>query len=156
MFNSVYFRILSSGHFFTVEIHLNNLLSRGNHRRAMRSLLKAERTHFPALFSARRFLTFSVSSYTSEDISHLSFQGRMTSSRLCRVPWLTGRHCQIQPQPLPAPLGQDPPGQRGIWALPSAAAREAGTEQNTPPNGQKKIGFGFLWAKHSRMTYGKR
>lgn len=107
MFNSVYFRILSSGHFFTVEIHLNNLLSRGNHRRAMRSLLKAERTHSPALFSARRFLTFSVSSYTSEDISHLSFQGRMTSSRLCGVPWLTGRHCQIQPQPLPAPLGQD-------------------------------------------------
>lgn len=84
--------------FFTVEIHLNNFLVEETiDVRVMWSLSKLERTLSSAWFSARLFLTFSVNSDTSEEISRLGFQGRMTSPRLCVVPWQV---MQIWPQPL--------------------------------------------------------
>lgn len=84
--------------FFTVEIHLNNFLVEETiDVRVMWSLSKLERTPSSAWFSARLFLTFSVNSNTSEEISRLGFQGRMTSPRLHVVSW---QEMQIWPQPL--------------------------------------------------------
>ena len=136
--------------FFTVEIHPNNLLVEATREvRVMWPLSKPQRTNSSALFSARLFLTFSVGSYASKEISRLGFQGRMTSPRLCVVPWQAGnarskqRRYGLSHSLLS--LRGDLPGQRGIWVLQNATAKESGTEQNTPPKGQETLKTSGRW-----------
>lgn len=79
--------MLSSAYFFLlVETDLNNLLVEETIE--VIATWSTFQTHackntLPACFSARLCLTSLVSSYMSGGISHLSFQGRMTSSKVC-------------------------------------------------------------------------
>lgn len=73
----------------------------------------------------------------------------MTSPKVCLNSWAlrgapAGRHCQekamqMQPQPLPAQPETGLPGQRGIWVLQNAAARQSGMEQDMLPSEQEPL-----------------
>lgn len=80
------------------------------------------------------------------------------------VPWHAGNaktgQCRCSFSLSPLSLRWIHPGQREMWVLQNATARQSGTKQDTLPNGQEppKTSEGedrawllFFWAKHSKM-----